>query len=146
MMHPPLPANLEEMQTSAAPDAAILEADIAALLKAAGGSLRGEGGDSHCDTEQVPIQPLIADASEPALRNTEFKVAETCPERLTGGPISGPVMRIGFRMHPKMHEQPVPHFSQVSSLELQAQYWFSDRPSFFSIFRFRSRPSRERVL
>jgi hypothetical protein len=86
MMHPPLPANLEEMQTSTAPDAAILEADIAALLKAAGGSLRGQGGDSHCDTEQVPIQPLIADASEPALRNTEFKVAETCPERLTGGP------------------------------------------------------------
>jgi hypothetical protein len=91
-MHPPLPAKLEETQTSAAPDAAILEADIAALVKAAGGSLRGQGGDRHWDTEQVPMQLLLPDANEPsecpasALRNTEFKVAETCPERRTGGP------------------------------------------------------------
>jgi hypothetical protein len=86
MMLPPLPAKLEETQASVAPDAAILEADIAALVKAAGGSLRRQGGDRDWDSEQVPMQPLIADANEPALRNIEFNVAEACPERRTGGP------------------------------------------------------------
>jgi hypothetical protein len=68
-MHPPSAANLEEPQSSAAPDAVPIEIEIAALIKAAGESLRDQSRSDHTDTKQ-------ADCRSPAAIPNE---ADECP-------------------------------------------------------------------
>jgi hypothetical protein len=88
-MYPSLPE--EEAQTSVAPHAVTLEADIAALIQVVGGSHRCPRYISHSNTEQVHLPPLIAAPKEtgecPAssAQNSEH-IAENCPERRTQGP------------------------------------------------------------
>jgi hypothetical protein len=67
-MHPPSAANLET-QSSAAPDAVPIEIEIAALIKAAGESLRDQPLSDHSDTKQ-------ADCRWPAAIPNE---ADECP-------------------------------------------------------------------
>jgi hypothetical protein len=82
IMYPPLAANVEQTQTSAAPDTVTVETEIAALIKNAGESLRGQSGPAHAGSKQVVLQSPAADpnkadecpASPP--KNFDFRVKD----------------------------------------------------------------------
>ncbi len=93
-IYPPLVENADKdgTQTSVAPDAAALEAEIAALIKEAGESLRGQPGDRQWNTGQIALRPLAADPNEAdeysatPPKNIDFKVKEACLERRAWDP------------------------------------------------------------
>jgi hypothetical protein len=73
----------KDAQTSAAPDVATLEAEMGALIREAGESLRGHLGDGHWGTGQVALQdPNEAGEVQPCPpKNIASKVNEACFER-----------------------------------------------------------------
>jgi hypothetical protein len=75
-MHPPSAANVEETQSSAAHDAVPIEIEIAALIKAAGASLRDQSRSDNSDTTQADCRWPAAIPNEaderPASRSKIF--------------------------------------------------------------------------
>jgi len=88
-MYPPLAPNVEQTQTSAAPDTVNVETEIVALLKKAGESLRGQSGPAHAGSNQVVLQSPAADPNKadecPATppKNFDFRVNDASLEPRT---------------------------------------------------------------